>query len=205
MTMNLERVTSSSSIRRPRLPRFLAGAVLLVISLLVLLPSFSNAQRVAPLGSRLKRRFGGSRSGSYVVEQGEDADGGSCGADSTWMSSMIHAPVERPGMFAVGLAFLVGYLYFLYYQERLSEIERKLHQKFKRQLSSGGEFLLSLQRKSVLRKATKLPWCSFLSFETSHLKSGNVFVCLVFCSILTCYFVASFFHDLLQRRHCCSG
>jgi hypothetical protein len=137
--MNIARATGSN--RRPFVGRFFVVVVVIVVplvTLVILLPSLANAQRVASLGSRLKRRFGGaSGSGSYVVEQGEDVDGSF--DDNNWLSSMIHMLAKRPGMFVVVLAFFLGYLYYVYAQKRVSEIERKLHQKFKR-LGSAGEF-----------------------------------------------------------------
>jgi hypothetical protein len=105
--MNMARGKSPN--RRPLVRRFFLAVVIPLVPLLFLLPSSANAQRVASLGSRLKRRFGGSgsESRSYVLEQGEDIDG-SC-EDYNRMSSVIHVLANRPGIFAVGLVVLLGY------------------------------------------------------------------------------------------------
>jgi hypothetical protein len=155
---------------RPLVRRFFVGVVFPVIPLLLLLPLFANAQRVASIGSRLQRRFGGSGSGSvsYVVEQGEDGEE-SCD-DNNWMSSMMHVFVERPGMLAVGSALLMGYLFFLWAQERVSEIERKLHQNLKRQ-DSAGEFLGSkdvLYRRQNFQPRVRVLLVQFSLFWTAR-------------------------------------
>jgi hypothetical protein len=168
-----------SSVWASRRRLLLVDVVMLVsFLLLAVLPSFSSAQRVAPLGSRLKKRFSGGKSGSggaykNVQQQGEDAEDAenSLVVLMDWMQQgMIREMMKRPGLAAVGFAFVIGYIYLFLYQARLSEIERKLHRNFKRQLSTGGElrhFSLMHARQFCVPATFSNPRCSFLSIGES--------------------------------------
>lgn len=145
LTLNRWRKMTKRSHRSHPLIRPDVVGVILWLSFLLPLPFFGSAQRVVPLGSRLKKRFGGGRSssGPYFVEQGEDYGVENDWSSIRWIYSVLREIGNRPGLVAVGVAFGATYIFlYCYYRERILSMEKKLlrSKNWDRQLSAGGEF-----------------------------------------------------------------
>jgi hypothetical protein len=98
----------------------------------------AEAQRLAPF-SKLKKKFGRSsgNGNGYIMEQGEDEKINDNFFD--WMIKMMVGMGKTPGTIATIVAFSIACLFAASLQDRVGDLEQKMHHRYKRQDSAEGE------------------------------------------------------------------
>ena len=126
--------------------------------LLASVPPTVDAQRIAPF-SRLKKKFGrlsGNGNGKFIMEQGEDENT----TDSNFFTAafeVLKGMGKTPGTLITVVAFAIAYVCAMVYQDRVEELEQKLHQRYKRQNSAEGECTTENASTTHSRDLSRLP------------------------------------------------